>query len=112
MNTTSKSTEEFNGLHYPKFNETHLAFFREMIVRTQQDRLALEPEKLSKKFFDLEWNCFLVIENQFQWMIDFTVAVQDAEAEEILTGAYVDAHDIYEATQVSNLTREDIAYLL
>ena len=112
MQTTSKSTNNFNGLHYPRFDETHLKFFETMIERTRQDRLSLEPELLSKKFFDLQWNCFLVIEMQYQWMIDFTVAVKEAAAEEILTGAYVDAQDIYEVTQSSNLTREDIAHLL
>ena len=45
-------------------------------------------------------------------MIDFTIAVKDAEAEEILSGAYVDAQDTYEAMQASNLSREDISNLL
>ncbi len=79
-----------NSIRHPGFNQQQLAFFRELTKLYKQDRLGLDPRDTPKKLFDLQWNSLVSGEAAIQWLIDSTLAIQEAEVQERINNTEYD----------------------
>lgn len=112
MDSPSKSNLTVDGLQFPDFDDSQIDFFRLMIHLLEQDRLNLEPDKVPKKIFDLQWNCILAMESQFKWLIDFNTARKEAARKSRLTDSQVSAQEIYKTMQRPDVSLEDLVHII
>src|SRR5690606_18247200 len=75
-----------DDIKFARFNSEQIKFFQEMVVLLQQERLSLDPGRTEKHLYDLQFVSLQSMERVYQWLVDSTYAILEAERQERIHG--------------------------